>query len=131
MTMSSLSALSRAMGAARLAVGASALLAPGRAARLVGFPNAHDNPTARVMGRFSGVRDLLLGALLVDASRSDAGSRARTISFNALVDVGDLATLAVHLVQRQGIARAALLSTLFALPGPAVWLATRARAPIW
>ena len=102
------------------------MLAPGSAARLIGFPDAHDNPTARVMGRFFGVRDGLLGALLVDAARSDHRGRARTIALNAAVDVSDLATFTVPLVRRQGIDRAAVLSALFGLPGPVAWLAKRA-----
>lgn len=128
MTLSGSSAI-RAMGLARLAVGTSALAVPGFAARTIGFPDAHDNATARVMGRFFGVRDVLLGILLVRAARIGGEDADRTLALNAAVDGGDLVTLAIPLIRRQGIDRAAVLSALFALPGPAAWLHAGARIP--
>jgi hypothetical protein len=43
--------------------------------------------------------------------------------FNALTDFGDLFAIAIPLVRRQGIDRAALGSAAFALPAGLAWLA--------
>ena len=42
--------------------------------------------------------------------------------FNALMDFGDLFSIAIPLVKRQGIDRAALLSAMFAATGGLSWL---------
>ncbi len=52
-----------AMGLGRIALGLAPFVAAGPASRLLGFPVAHDNPTARLMARMFGVRDIGLGVL--------------------------------------------------------------------
>ncbi|HEU4701413.1 MAG TPA: hypothetical protein VFS37_02945 [Conexibacter sp.] len=37
--------------AGRVVIGLAPLIAPGPTSRLLGFPRAHDNPSARLMGR--------------------------------------------------------------------------------
>ena len=51
------------MGIGRIALGLAPFVAAGPSARLLGFPASHDTATARLMGRFFGVRDIGLGVL--------------------------------------------------------------------
>src|SRR5438105_1537644 len=57
------------MGLARIAIGLAPMVAPATSAKLLGFPASHDNATARLMGRFFGVRDIGLGVLALWAVR--------------------------------------------------------------
>jgi len=111
-----------AMGCARIMIG----LAPFVAARLVsaklGFPEAHDNPTARLMARLFGVRDVGLGVLAFYAVLHPA-TAAFVMLFNAAMDAGDLVSAGVPLVKRQGIDRGATRSGALALLGGLAWVA--------
>ncbi len=111
----------RAMAAGRVAIAAAALFAPGPSSRLLGFPREQDSPSARLMGRLFGVRDIALGALVWQAG--DEPVRAQFIyRLNAWVDAGDAAAMAAAVIGRQGIDRAALSSAAFALVGASGWL---------
>jgi hypothetical protein len=110
-----------AMGLGRIAIGLAPLLAAGPASRLLGFPARHDTPTARLMARMFGVRDIGLGVLAFYALRHPE-TRPFLFAFNALTDLGDLLAISVPLVRRQGIDRAAILSALFAIGGGLGWL---------
>lgn len=113
--------LARQMGVARIAIGAAALLAPSLTSRLMGFPTDHDNPTARLMGRLFGVRDVALGVLVL--SLHDDPRVARSIyHLNAAVDAGDAASMAAAVVGRQGIDRAAMSSAALAVPAALGWI---------
>lgn len=113
--------LARQMGIARIAIGAAALLAPRLTSKLMGFPTDHDNPTARLMGRLFGVRDVALGVLVL--TMPDDPRIARSIfHLNAAVDAGDAASMAAAVVGRQGIDRAALSSALLAVPAAVGWI---------
>jgi len=109
------------MGLGRIALGLAPFVAAGPTARLLGFPVAHDTPTARLMGRFFGVRDIGLGVLAFYAVRHPE-SAPFIFLFNAFMDFGDLFAIAIPLVRRDGIDRAAILSSLFALTGGTLWL---------
>jgi hypothetical protein len=109
------------MALGRVALGVAPFVAAGPAARLVGFPASHDTPTARLMGRFFGVRDIGLGVLALWGLRNPA-ALPFVLLFNALMDAGDLAATAVPLVRRQGIDRAALASAVLATVGGLGWL---------
>ncbi|RYE92284.1 MAG: DUF4267 domain-containing protein, partial [Myxococcales bacterium] len=85
---------------------------------------AHDNPTARLMGRWFGVRDIGLGALVFWSLRHPE-TLDFILLFNALTDLGDLVAIAIPLARRQGIDRAALSSAAFALPAGLAWLVVR------
>src|SRR4029077_7380829 len=89
-------------------------------ARLLGFPAAHDNPTTRLMARWFGVRDVGLGVLVFWALRHPE-TLPFVILFNAAADFGDLFAIGIPLVRRQGIDRAALVSSCFALPAGLAW----------
>jgi hypothetical protein len=110
-----------AMGLGRIAIGLAPLVAAGPASRLLGFPVKHDNPTARLMARMFGVRDIGLGVLAFYAIKHPEFAPFIFL-FNAFMDLGDLMSIAVPLVKRQGIDKGALLSAMFAIGGGLSWL---------
>jgi uncharacterized protein DUF4267 len=109
------------MGLGRIAIGLAPFVAARSSARMIGFPLAHDTPTTRLMARFFGVRDIGLGVLAFYAVRHPE-SASFIMLFNAFMDFGDLLSIAIPLVKRQGIDRAAVLSSMFALGGGLSWL---------
>lgn len=113
----------------RVLIGLAPIVAAKPSSRLLGFPEAHDNPTARLMGRLFGVRDIGLGALVV-MSLGDPVALRRAFWLNLAMDLGDAAVIGVPLARRQGIDRAAALSLCAALGGAVCWaLALTAFAP--
>jgi hypothetical protein len=109
------------MAAARVAIGLAPFVAAATLSRQLGFPAEHDSPTARLMARFFGVRDIGLGVLVLWALRHPE-ALGFVIPFNAAMDGGDLLSISIPLVRRQGIDRAAIRSSLFAFTGGAAWL---------
>jgi hypothetical protein len=79
------------------------------------------------MARFFGVRDIGLGVLAFYACKHPE-ALTFLIGFNALMDLGDLVAIAIPLVRRQGIDRAAWASAAFALGGGLGWLAVLSQA---
>lgn len=116
------------MAAGRVLIGAAALFAPGRTSRLLGFPVEQDSPSARLMGRLFGVRDVALGVLVWKA-RNDPAFARFVYRLNACVDGGDAASMAVAVAGRQGIDRAALSSSVPALSAMVGWSVLAARTP--
>ena len=111
-----------AMGVGRLVLGLAPFVAVRWSSRLLGVPTAHDNPTSRLMARLFGVRDAGLGVLVFWAL-SHPEALSFVLAFNALTDFADLTAIAVPLVRRQGIDRAAWTSAALALPAGIGWLA--------
>ena len=109
------------MALGRIALGAAPFVAAGPAARLLGFPAAHDTPTARLMARFFGVRDIGLGVLVLWALRHPE-TLPFVMLFQAAMDGGDLLATAVPVFRRQGIDRPALRAAAFAATGGLGWL---------
>ena len=110
-----------AMGLGRIALGLAPFVAAGLVSRALGFPREHDSPTARLMARFFGVRDVGLGVLAFYAT-AHVEAAPFLFLFNAGMDAGDLFSTALPLARRQGIDRAALMSAAFALTGGVAWL---------
>ncbi len=110
-----------AMGVGRILLGVAPFFAAGPTSRLLGFPPEHDTPTARLMARWFGVRDVGLGVLVFWALRH-VDALPFVLVFNAAADFGDLFAIAIPLVKRQGIDRAAIASSFFALPAGIGWL---------
>jgi len=110
-----------AMGLGRIALGLAPFVAAGPASRLLGFPASQDNPTARLMSRLFGVRDIGLGVLAFYAIKHPEAAPFLFL-FNAFMDLGDFASAAIPIVKRQGIDRAAMMSALFAAIGGTGWL---------
>ena len=117
-----------ALALGRFVLGLAPIVAPAQASRLLGFPQAHDNPTARLMGRLFGVRDIGLGAIVL-ASFGDPAALRRARWLNLAMDLGDALMIAIPLARRQGIDRAAALSLGFALGGAAAWSVALAWQP--
>lgn len=113
--------LPQQMAIARIVIGAAALLAPSKTSRLMGFPGAQDNPTARLMGRLFAVRDIALGALVLGLREDDPAAARFVYKLNAAVDAGDAASMAAAIIGRQGIDRAALSSAAIAAPAAVAW----------
>jgi hypothetical protein len=110
-----------AMGVGRVILGLAPFVAARQSSKLLGFPESHDNPTARLMARLFGVRDVGLGVLVFWAlGHPDA--LPFILLFNALTDFGDLGAISIPLLRRQGIDRAAWSSLAFALPAGLAWL---------
>lgn len=109
------------MGIGRILLGLAPFVAARRASRLLGFPESHDSPTARLMARLFGVRDVGLGVLVFWAL-GHPEVLPFVLLFNALTDFGDLVAISIPLVRRQGIDRAAWTSVGFALPAGISWL---------
>ncbi len=108
--------------AGRVIIGLAPLLAPGPTSRLLGFPRAHDNPSARLLGRLFAVRDVALGVLTWQV-RDDPKLLRHAFRINAAIDVSDATAAALPpLLGRRGIDRAALSTAAFALGGANVWL---------
>lgn len=123
-----LTRLTARAAAGRVIIGLAPLLAPGPASRLLGFPGAHDNPSARLLGRLFAVRDIALGVLTWQV-RDDPVLLRHAFRVNAAIDVSDATTAALPpLLGRRGIDRAALSTAAFALAGANVWLALLRRS---
>ncbi len=105
----------------RVIIGAAAIVAPGQFSRLLGFPAAHDNATARVMGRLFGIRDIALGVQVWQAAENPT-RLAELAGHNAMVDAGDAAILVGAMITRKGIARAAMSSLTPAVAGFIAWI---------
>lgn len=109
------------MAAMRAALGLAPIVAPARASRLLGFPPEHDNPTARLMGRLFGVRDIALGVIAYAALHGQV-SLPFALLLNFACDLADAAMISIPLVRRQGIDQAATWSLAFASLGAASWI---------
>jgi hypothetical protein len=114
--------------AGRLAIGLAPFVAAGPAAAALGFPAAHDTPTARLMARLFGVRDAGLGVLALAAAAGTVPV-GFAVLFNLGHDLADAVAAAVPLVGRHGIDRGALTSLGFALVGASAWVALYAVLP--
>lgn len=110
-----------ALSVARVILGLAPIVAARPSSRLLGFPDAHDNATARLMGRLFGVRDIGLGAIVV-MNLGDPLALRKALWLNLAMDLGDALMIAIPLVRRQGIDRAARLSLMFALGGATAWI---------
>jgi hypothetical protein len=120
--MSAAATLLTAMGIGRIILGVAPFVAAGPASRLLGFPPSQDSPTARLMGRFFGVRDIGLGVLTFWALRHPE-ALSFVLLFNAATDFCDLISTTIPLIGRHGIDRAALVSAGFAGSAMLAWLA--------
>lgn len=109
------------MGIGRVVLGLAPFVAARLTARLLGIPKEQDNPSARLMARFFGVRNIGLGVLVFSALEHPS-ALGFVLLFNALTDFADLFAIAIPLVRRKGIDRTALTSMAFALPAGLAWL---------
>lgn len=114
-----------AIAALRLSLGIGSIVAPGKTARLFGFPVAQQTPMARLIARWFGVREIVLatlallghgGATPIQSRRSLIGRREREFAtLNVVNDAMDAAAMVVPLVKREGIDRPQLIGIPVAL----------------
>ncbi len=90
------------MAAARAGIGVMSIATPSLSAKIVGYPAAHDNPTARMMARLFGVRELLLAYLVIDAVRGPDGPSPSVFAVQAAVDASDIVVQSWPLLQTRG-----------------------------
>jgi len=114
-----------AMGVGRILIGLAPIAAPQLSSKLLRFPAEHDNATARLMGRFFGVRDIGLGVLVIYAV-ADIALLKWIFLFQAATDAADALCIAPNLRDPK-MKKAAAASLAFALGGGSLWLIARAR----
>ena len=111
------------LAAGRVAIGLSPLVAYEPSLRLLGFPEAHDNASARMVAGLFGVRDIGLGAVVL-ASTEDTDALGRAFLFNIATDLGDASVItAVMIRDGDALGPAGPRSLAFALGGAALWTA--------
>lgn len=110
-----------ALAVARTGIGIVALLAPSITSKALGFPPDADTPSARLVARFFGLREIAMGVLTLTVLRRNPGDR-RLMAWNAAVDGSDAILAGLALARRSGIDRAALGTIALAVPLCASWL---------
>lgn len=107
--------------AVRAAFGVASLAFPGKASRLFGFPKTENTPTARLMGRLFGVRELAMAALVLSAL-DDRERLGHACAISAAVDAGDVAVAVGTLRRSDGVRLPAVLTMLAGSAGAISWL---------
>ena len=121
-----------AIAALRMSLGIGAIVAPGTTARMFGFPEEQQTPMARLLGRWFGVREIVLATLALQGHggpapfRSAAGelseAQRQFARLNVLNDAVDAAAMLVPVVKREGIDRPQVIGIPVALAVSAGWL---------
>ena len=121
-----------AIAALRMSLGIGAILAPDKTARLFGFPDAQRTPMARLLGRWFGVREIVLATLALlghggptplRASDGELTDEQRQFArLNVLNAAVAAAAMLVPVVKREGIDRPQAIGIPVALAVSAGWL---------
>jgi hypothetical protein len=122
-----------AIAALRLSLGVGSILAPGRTAALFGFAPEQQTPMTRLIGRWFGVREIVLATLalaghggatpITSRRRRRLGRREREFAtLNVVNDAVDAAAMLVPVVRREGIDRPQAIGIPVALAVSAGWL---------
>ncbi|MBX3226543.1 MAG: hypothetical protein KIT84_32220 [Labilithrix sp.] len=112
-----------AMGVGRILIGLAPIAAPRLTSKLLRFPEEHDNASARLMGRYFGIRDVGLGVLTFHFV-GDVAALRWLFLFQAATDGAD-AFATAPLLRDPKTRRAALACLTFALGGGSLWLVVR------
>ena len=116
----------QALAIERVATGALAAMAPSRAIRAIATPKS-DTEAARYVARLLGIRQVVLGVMLLQA-RDDRVWLRRMATLNALMEALDAAATLLALVQRRGGDRLSAATVGAVLSASAAFLALRAAA---
>lgn len=121
--------LALALGAGRIAFGAGMLLAPRWSLRALHHPSDAVTPSARLMARMYGVRDIALGVAVL-ASRDDE-RLAQLSGVTAAIDAGDALALASELIATAELRRGAVegLALALSVGSASFWLHRRLSRP--
>lgn len=112
----------------RIAFGVGALSAPSRVNRLCQVEAEEDTPAAGYLMRLVGVRNIVLGAATLAASRNPPAARI-AIGANLACQLGDGVALAQELKQRRRLDGPTAAGLAFSVIGLAVWGGAVAQAP--
>lgn len=115
------------LGAIRVAIGLAPLLAPGPAARLLGFPTSEDTASARVFAGLFGVRDVGLGAIAAYAAVTPT-VLLPVLCLQAATDLGDLSVFLAAAARRPDLRAPLLRCAGVAGPAAVGWGALAALA---
>lgn len=110
-TMAALTVRAQLMMAGRFGLGAACLAAPNLVGKALGFP--HQSTSTRVFIRMLGVRDAAVGLVLL-ATAADRDAHRRAIQIAGLVDLGDVASIALGALRDPAMRTAALRNLPFA-----------------
>lgn len=110
------------LSALRAGIGVASICAPTLAAKVAGYPAEHENPTARMMGRLFGVREVLLAAMVVNAIVRPGGASPGVFVVQAAVDAADVAVQSWPVWKREGIDRGAVGGIALAATAAVLWL---------
>jgi hypothetical protein len=115
------------ISAARVGVGAIAILAPGILRRVMGLPASHASASLEMFSRLFGVREIAVGMHSIAAVQSSP-RQPDVYAHNALVDGADTAVMLVTAIKGRGARRAAVGGFLTGVPVVATWLWLRQEA---
>ena len=126
-----------AIAGLRMSLGVGSILAPGKTARLFGFPDEQQTPMARLLGRWFGVREIVLATLALQGHGGptplgpDGGeltdAQRQFVRLNVVNDAVDAAAMLVPVIKREGIDRPQFIGVPVALAVSAGWLAVLRR----
>jgi len=108
------------LGVGRILIGLAPILVPKFSMKLIGFPEGHDNATARLMGRLFGVRDAGLGFLVFFAISTPL-IMPFALLLNLAMDAIDIISIAISMPKKHGINKAAKVSMGFAVFAVIAW----------
>lgn len=114
-------AIATGVSAARIGLGAGAVLAPSLVRRLMGLPADQDNASLGMMTRLFGVREIAVGAQLIAAIQASP-RQPNLYALNASVDAGDAAVSVMSAIRGGGARRGAIGAMLAAVPVAGTWL---------
>jgi hypothetical protein len=109
------------VGTLRLVVGGT-LMVPAIARRLFGVPDDQDNAALRLVARFFGIRNMVLGAWALMARDQGPEERLLCYRLNTAVDAVDIAALAWAGLTGEGLKQAAVMGVTIGSSAAVAWI---------
>lgn len=110
------------VGVTRVCIGTMLLVTTGLARRLFGVPADQDNGALRLVARFFGIRNLVLGTWALLARDQGVDERRLCYQLNAVTDATDLGILLLGGVRGKGLWRAAVMGSVLGGSALLAWL---------
>ena len=122
-----------AIAGMRLSLGIGSIFAPGKSSGLFGVPPEQQTAMGRVVGRWFGIREIVLALLALAGHGGATPIRSRRVrrpgrrerefaALNVANDAVDAAAMLVPLVRREGIDRVPVLGVPVAVAVSLAWL---------